>query len=135
MIVLLYVDDIYMDGMSKDVDTFYNQLSTRFECKPIQVLKENEPLDYLGTEISMTKDKTLVLTMSTYTSKMIQYMKLDGDHHSTRPVDCPFRTHVEPKCDDDEDLTPDMRKVFMSGLGMLGWLVSCIRADCALHTV
>jgi hypothetical protein len=131
MIVLLYVDDIYMDGMSEDVDTFYDQLSTRFECQAIQILKEKEPLDYLGTEISMTKNKTLVLTMSAYTSKMIQYMNLDGDHHSTRPVDCPFRAHVVPKCDDDEDLTPDKRKVFMSGLGMLGWLVSCIRADCA----
>jgi hypothetical protein len=131
MIVLLYVDDIYMDGLSKDVDTFYEQLSTRFECKPIQVLKENEPLDYLGTEISMKNDKTLVLTMSAYTMKMIQFMKLEGDHHSTRPVDCPFRTQVEPKADDDEDLTPNMRKVFMTGLGMLGWLVSCIRADCA----
>jgi hypothetical protein len=65
MNVLLYVDDIYMDGMSEDVDTFYDQLSTRFECQPIQVLKENEPLDYLGTEISMTKDKTLALPMST----------------------------------------------------------------------
>ena len=116
MIVLLCVDDIYMDGVSKDVDKFYAQLSARFECEPMQVLKENEPLDYLGTEISMTKDKTLVLTMSAYTSKLIHYMKLDDDHHSSRPVDCPFRAHVEPKGDDDEDLTPSMRRVFMLSL-------------------
>ena len=131
MIVLLYVDDIYMDGMAEDVEEFHVQLTKRFECKPIQYLRVGEPLDYLGTEISKKDEFTLTLTMAAYTKKMVEFMKLDGDHHSMRPVDCPYRGKTEPNDDDDEDLSVEERKIYMSGLGMLGWLVSCIRADMA----
>jgi hypothetical protein len=31
MIVLLYVDDLYMDGMVKDIEEFHTHLTKRFE--------------------------------------------------------------------------------------------------------
>ena len=78
----------------------------------------------------MKDESTITLTMANYTKKMVEFMGLEGDHHSHRPVDYPFRMNIDQD-DDEEDLTSQERTTFMTGLGMLGWLVSCIRADLA----
>jgi len=134
MIILLYVDDLYMDGVPEDVETFHQSLIKRFECKALQILVEGKPLDYLGMEISLRikgNEEILSLTMAAYSKKMVEFMELEGDHHTHRPVDCPYNSKMIPQEDDDEELNTSERKRFMTGLGMLGWLVSCIRGDIA----
>ena len=134
MIVLLYVDDLLLDGTEEDVDKFHDALRKRFECKELQVLQVNKPLDYLGMEVSKSiKDgqEVLSLTMSAYSKKMVEFMELDGKHHSMKPVECLYKDKMTELADDDELLSYTERKKFMTGLGMLGWLVSCIRGDLA----
>ena len=58
---------------------------------------------------------------------MVEFMNLDEDHHSKKAVDCPYRAKMIDLVDDEEPLSPSERKKFITGLGMLGWLVSCIQ--------
>jgi hypothetical protein len=49
--------------------------------------------------------------------------------NETSELSLPNQDRAERRC--HEDLSMEERKTYMSGLGMLGWLVSCIRADMA----
>ena len=134
MIVLLYVDDLYLDGIPSDVMEFHRNLTARFECKELMILEEGRCLDYLGMEISKRHNNgvsEVSLTMAAYTRKLIEFLKVDSTHHSMNAVDCPHKDKMNTHDDDDVSLEYADRKVFMTGLGMLGWLVSCIRGDLA----
>jgi hypothetical protein len=134
MIVLLYVDDLYVDGAPSDVMAFHQNLTSRFECKELMILEEGRYLDYLGMEISklyVEGIEEISLTMASYSRKMVELLKVDNSHHSMNVVDCPYKDKMANHDDDDMVLDYEDRKVFMTGLGMLGWLVSCIRGDLA----
>ena len=134
MIVLLYVDDLYLDGIPSDVMEFHRNLTARFECKELMILEEGRCLDYLGMEISKRHNNgvsEVSLTMAAYTRKLVEFLKVDSTHHSMNAVDCPHKDKMNTHDDDDVSLDYADRKVFMTGLGMLGWLVSCIRGDLA----
>jgi hypothetical protein len=57
-----------MDGIAKDIEEFHMHLTKRFECKPIQYLKVDEPLDYLGTEMAAYTKKRRQHTPRTWWS-------------------------------------------------------------------
>jgi hypothetical protein len=98
------------------------------------ILEEGRYLDYLGMEISKRLVKggeEISLTMAAYTRKMLEFLKVDNTHHSMNSVDCPHKDKMTSHDDDEVSLDYADRKVFMTGLGMLGWLVSCIRGDLA----
>ena len=51
LLLLLYVDDCLVDGQEEDINWIFELLDNRFECKEIEWLSAESPLDYLGTEI------------------------------------------------------------------------------------
>ena len=54
-------------------------------------------------------------TMSAYSKKMVEFMDLDGDHHSKKSVECPYRAKI---INLEEPLSLSERKKFMTGLGI-----------------
>ena len=125
LLCLLYVDDIFLDGKPEDVHWFYGMLSSRFETKPLIILEEGSQIDYLGMEVS--KDKMgLYVSMQEYTSRFLDFMGMDGSGKGKSVVLDPYNPDIE---DDPTELDPKRRRIFMSGLGMVGWLTNCFRAD------
>ena len=75
LVVLLYVDDILMDGEQEDIDWFDYKLVNRFDCKDREDLTVDNPVDYIGLEMSM--DVTYIyLAMEEYTIKMLHIMDM-----------------------------------------------------------
>ena len=108
---------------------FYRKLTAKFECKELMILEEGRYLDYLGMEIPkryVEGVEEISLTMTSYSRKMVEFLKVDNPHHSMNAVDCPHKDKMTSHDDDELSLDHANRKVFMTGLGMLGWLVSCM---------
>ena len=54
--ILVYVDDIFTVGNAKDTGGFHNWLSSKWECDPIALLAQRQPLRFLGMEIHVGED-------------------------------------------------------------------------------
>jgi len=122
LVVLLYVDDILMDGEQEDIDWFDYKLVNRFDCKDREDLTVDNPVDYIGLEMSM--DVTYIyLAMEEYTIKMLHIMDMADCRPASTPIDKPIENNTP--------LPKHLRRQFMTGVGMSGWLVNTIRFDCA----
>ena len=104
MIVLLYVDDLWMDAMETEIDDFVINLRKRFQCKELQKLKPGQPLDYLGMEVAIDSTDSITIGMPKYTDKLVVFMGLDSDRRSHSPVDCPYTSFLAQK-GETEDLS------------------------------
>jgi hypothetical protein len=62
---------------------------------------------------------------------MVEFLKVDNSHDSMNAVDSHHKENMTKHADDELSLDHTEHKVFMTGFGMLGWLVSCIRGDLA----
>lgn len=122
LVVLVYVDDVLVDGYDDDIEWFFKAMDARFACKGDEWLTPETPLDYLGIEVSMDKER-LYLTMEDFTEKTLRAMDMD----ECAPADRPITREIT-------DLTPlsgHLRTKFMTGVGCVGWLVNTARPDLA----
>ena len=54
--ILVYVDDIFTVGNAKVMSGFHNWLSSKWECDPVALLEQRQPLRFLGMEIHVGED-------------------------------------------------------------------------------
>ena len=120
--VLLYVDDLQMIGKAADIQWFYDNISKRFEVKPMEWLQPGVTIDYLGMEVSMDSSGNVFVSMQKYTKKVIDFF----DDVTGHALSTPYQHQENP---DLTELSKSETRRFQTGLGMVGWLVSCIRAD------
>ena len=123
LVIMVYVDDILADGNEEDIKWFFDKLANKFDCKDDEWLTEDNPIDFLGMEISMDDDN-LYLSMGPYVEKMLTAMHMQ----ECAPVDTPINQEIE----DFSEITKDLRKRFMMGVGCVGWLVNTVRLDASL---
>lgn len=134
LIVLLYVDDCFADGDKEHIDWFFSELDKRFECKPADWLSEDEPLDYLGMEISIDEDH-LWIGMPKYIEKMVEHLTtlVPGFNIGDIPKKTtPMKETVSINEDgNNTPLSDTERRVYQTALGMTGWLTQTARPDIA----
>ena len=121
LLVLLYVDDVLMDGFDEDVDWLDAEMDQRFTCKPIEKLTKDTPIDHLGCDISMDDDH-IYLSMKTYIQSVISLFELDHCPKAETPINEP----IDPE---SESLPPNLSKWFMMGVGSIGWIANTGRPD------
>ena len=105
LLITVYVDDILCDGKQEDIQWFFDKLAGRFECKEPEWLSKDNPLDFLGMDISMDDDN-IYLSMETYVEKMLRNVGMTD----VQEKDTPMTSEIE-------DLTPlsqHLRKAFMT---------------------
>ena len=120
LLVVVYVDDLLCDSFAQEISWFYDLLDKRFTCKPPQYLTEDNPIDYLGCTIFMTKT-VIGISMQSYIENMAVALGMEG-----------ARAHSVPFSGEITNLAPlDQRRHawFRSALGMVGWLTSTTRCD------
>jgi hypothetical protein len=118
---LLYVDDCLLDGEEDDILWLSEKLGTRFQCKDLEWLAPDQPLDYLGMNISCDENYVYA-DMSVYIRKCIKAL---GWEHLTpvgTPMDQPIDTNSNPL--DSKGATQ-----VKTAIGMLGWIQLTVRPD------
>ena len=65
LVVIVYVDDLLIDGDETSIKWFYAKLSDTYKCGELDWLTPKTPIDYLGLEISMDEQR-LYISMSSY---------------------------------------------------------------------
>ena len=63
--ILVYVDDIFVDGRKKHMDEFFKVFQTRFKTTDVEWLTEKTSLDFNGIIISMD-DVCIYMDMQPY---------------------------------------------------------------------
>ena len=121
IIVCLYVDDITMAGMDKDVQDFKSKLKSKFKMEDMGKLK-----DLLGIKIVQQSDKVM-LTQDGYITKVLE--KFNMKH--CKPVSTPMvpneNIHEYKKLNNDEDTPQGYREL----IGSLLYLANGTRPDIA----
>ena len=125
LVVVVYVDDILCDGKKEDIKWFFKKLEDRFECKESEWLTEDNPLDFLGMDISMDKNN-VYLSMGSYITRMLDIMGIPQDANKQEKV--PISSEIL----DYTPLPKELQKPFMTGVGCAGWLVNTVRCDASL---
>ena len=120
LVILLYVDDIMVDGQDDDCKWIFGLLSERFDCTDAVWLLEGEIVDYLGIEVTLIQGVTY-MCMSTYIEKCCEHLQIDGKS-SPVPITAPIET-------DSPLLDGAGIKQFLTANGMLGWLAQTVRLD------
>ena len=121
--VIVYVDDILVDGAEGDIKWFFGKLDSRFDCKEEEWLTPESPLDFLGIDIQQD-EQGIYLSMGNYVEKMLRVMNMAGCKPRNTPIVSEI-TNMEP-------LDEQLRKLFMTGVGCVGWLVNTARPDASL---
>ena len=120
--LLSYVDDLLTKASRADAEWFYKQLFERSDCKEVQWLTADKPLDHLGMTIFM--DETGVfISMQDYIRTMLVKLGMEGC------ADSRVRTPMRKPITDFTEVDSDEKAFFMSVCGMIGWLASTARPD------
>lgn len=120
--VLLYVDDLLVDGDDAVVRDFFKTLSDRFKTTAPVYLSADTPIDYLGIIISLDDD-SISLSMEAYHHKLLANM----DMSSAKPLGTPITDQVAQS----EPLSASEASRYRSGVGGVGWLANTTRPDLA----
>ena len=122
LLMVLYVDDQFVDGYQTDVDWYYSLLAKRFKIKPPQFLAPDNPLDHLGMGIFCT-DSHIYLTMERYIAHMAVVLQ--------RPDFLRRKTPMSPDLEigDLRPLSKTKAEFFAQALGMTAWLTATVRLD------
>jgi hypothetical protein len=119
--VLLYVDDALITGNKATVQTVESKIAKHFKCK------FNTPQDFLGLDITTNIPGTTTISMTTFTTKMLNVMSVTPWPY---PVITPGRTDV--KIIRGENFKSN--DTYRSKVGSLNWLTMDLRLDLIFTT-
>lgn len=121
--VIVYVDDLLIDGDASSVDDFIAELRKTFQCNEPVYLTEQQPIDFIGIIISL--DSTSIhLSMADYHLKLLARMGMENCNPIGSPISSPIQADSSPL---DEEAASKYRE----GVGSIGWLSSTVRPDLA----
>ena len=124
LLIIIYVDDLLIDGTQENVLRFITLLRDRFECKDPETLTIKHSIDYVGINISLSKTH-ISIDMEEYTIKIINKMQaVFGELHEAS-------VPITESITDFTTINKDEAKFFRSVLGAVGWLVNTTRPDLA----
>ena len=126
LLVLTYVDDVYISGPKTSVEWFIRQLNDRFACKSTSFLTEDSPIDFIGMVFNRGVN-SLYIDMSKYIETMwttLNMKEAESGCRTKRPK-TPISAPIVP----DSDLTKPEAKWLLQALGMIGWLSMTTRLD------
>ena len=97
-------------------------IGRRFQCKEVQWLGADEPLDHLGM-VFFENEKGTYLSMQNYIEAMLIKLGMqdERDHDMRQPITGPIT--------DRTPLGTADAQLFMSACGMIGWLAGTGRCD------
>ena len=119
--ILLYVDDALITGNKTTVQTVESNIAKHFKCK------FNPPQDFLGLDITTNIPGTTTISMTTFTTKMLNAMSVTPWPY---PVITPGRTDI--KIIRGENL--ESNDTYRSKVGSLNWLTMGLRMDLVFTT-
>ena len=120
--LVLYVDDILLDGDHASVTDFLNKLAKRFDINEPVYLSKTQPIDFVGIIISMDENQ-IHLSMEEYHTKLLDSMGMAN----CRPLGTPFEGQIT----DTTPLSGEQTTLYRQGIGGIGWLANTIRPDLA----
>ena len=123
VVLLIYVDDIIVDGRATHVDDFYVHLQRRFKVTPPEFLTHATPIDFNGIILSMT-DEMIMMDMQPYIMKALESFGMSD----IEPSDVKYsgRLPMLHTIDDKNLLGPDDAADFLSKVGVTHWLGSTV---------
>jgi hypothetical protein len=121
LLALLYVDDNLIDAEEDDIKWALDRLDARFDCKEVEWLSPDSPLDYLGMMLSQDALCTYI-SMQDYVLDSLKLLGFEG----LRPVSTPINEQIDP---DSPKLGPELARFCLTACGILGWLASTHRPD------
>jgi len=120
-VVLLYVDDMLIDGREKYINIFLQQWQQRFQTTAPEWLSDDNPIDFIGVIISQAKG-AIFLSMAPYIQKLLK--QFDMQH--CQPAKLPLAHDIT----DLRPLDTAQQEEFWAKLGSCGWLSQTT----AMHT-
>ena len=120
MTLLLYVDDLLIDGDEDQVQAFLNAINGRFHCKPAEWLSSENPIDHLGMNLMMDENR-IYISMASYIDKILDAL----DAQDIEPQTLPIKEHIT----DDEEVDYSTANWCRSVMGCTGWLANTARPD------
>jgi hypothetical protein len=115
LILVLWVDDIWLTGRKKDQIVFYVHLEKRFDTNGTTWLLTGITIDHVGMQVHQCEHYTWIL-MTTYIQNMQVILNMEG----CKPMYVPMIKGIT----DMKELSASKRVWFRTGLGMCGWLAN-----------
>ena len=115
LILVLWVDDIWLTGRKKDQLEFYVHLEKRFDTNGTTWLLTGITIDHVGMQVHQCEQYTWIL-MSTYIQNMQVILAMEG----CKPMYVPMAKGIT----DMKELSATKKVWFRTGLGMCGWLAN-----------
>ena len=123
-LVLLYIDDNFMDAEEHDIEWTANQLDDRFMCKDIEWLSPGKEIDCLGMQLFQTSNFT-GFHLEKYIMKTLQVLGLSESYRTAR-------TPISKEIDGESPpLQGDKLRLFPTAVGCFGWMANTCRPDIA----
>ena len=123
LLTLMYVDDSFHDGEEDEINWILDRMDERFKCQPAEWLHRKSPLDLLGMWVS-TDELFTYISMPKYIRESLDTLGFAN----LRPVSVPMNAPVDG---DSEPLDSSLKRLFLTAVGILGWLVVTCRPDVA----
>ena len=123
LVLLLYTDDLIVDGDHQSVMDFLALLQSRFDCNDPSILAADHPIDFIGIIIGLYPEG-ISMSMEPYTTKFLAEMNMSN----CTPRSIPINGYIP---DDSPELSPAQATLYRSGVGGIGWLANTTRPDMA----
>jgi hypothetical protein len=121
--LLQYVDDSLISGTQRAIESLEEKLKQKFKCR------FQAPKDFLCMNIEHVKRGEIKLSMTTFTTKMIEALGIT-QQDLKYPILTPGRT--DKKIVRDQE--PEDNEKYRSQVGALNWLTMCLRYDLTYTT-
>jgi len=129
--IALVVDDLLVKGKASEVRLFMERIQEKFTCTPPTYLTLDNPIEFVGFKLSMTKEDGQVPSYWMDQEADVDQFLIDHgiDLEGGCGVECPMPTR-EAMFSDNVHLSEDETTVFKSLVGSLSWFASSLRWDC-----
>jgi len=122
-VILVYVDDIFVDGRKKHMDEFFKVFQTRFKTTDVEWLTEKTSLDFNGIIISMD-DVCIYMDMQPYIARSLTLFGMDGD--DCEPLRIPMYGEIIHSPDLEKKLSVADAATFLSKVGVCHWIAQSV---------
>ena len=122
-VVLVYVDDMFVDGRKKHMDKFFADFQSRFKTTEVEWLTADEPLDFNGIIISMD-DVCVYMDMQPYITKALQLFGMDGD--DCAPLRIPMYGEIIKNPEAQVKLSIADQANFLTKVGVAHWIAQTV---------
>ena len=142
ILLTLWVDDCLIDADEDGIQYVHELLASKFALRDLQILSEENPIDFIGMDVLQDKNYTY-LSMKRYIQKCV--ISIEQTLRELASDETQLITGVNSRCElkradrpiskdidldgTSRELTPEEVALFMTCVGMGGWLSNTARPD------